>query len=199
MLDTFNKLLDWLFPPRESQLLLRTDKSRPIPIQTDSHAGIFFCTTYTNPIIRAAIVENKFYNSRPAQLLLADRLSAWLQANHLTEACFIPIPLGPERQRKRGHNQVVSILQNCDYSFLKNLLVRSKETVPQASLDRQQRLRNIKNIFVCNEQKLAQLTGRTIILFDDVVTTGATLNEARATLAPHLPSDCKLICLALAH
>ena len=198
MWQTLNKLLDLLFPPRDSQLIMRQNLHNKISSQPGCHEGIFYCANYTHPVVHAAIRENKFYNNGHAQKILAQLLLTWTAEKQLQKVLVVPIPLGPERQRSRGHNQVVSILKHTPHS-IKPILKRITETAPQASLGKQQRLSNIKGIFQCDPELLASLSDSTLILLDDVVTTGATLNEARATLAPHLPPDTKLICLALAH
>jgi len=198
MKQTLNKLFDVLFPPRDSQLIVRSHAKETIRHQSGCHEGIFYCTNYTHPVIHAAIRENKFYHNSQAQRILANLLITWIQQNQLADACFIPIPLGKDRLRERGHNQVLSVLHTTDYAVAP-VLARVKETAPQVSLNRHQRLHNIKGIFQCDTKSLATMSGKTLVLFDDVVTTGATLNEARATLAPHLPANTQLICLALAH
>ena len=198
MKPTLNKLLDLIFPPRAAQLILRNYTHTDLRRHTDCHEGIFYCAHYTHPVIHAAIGENKFHNSSQAQAILANLLTSWIQQKQFDEICFIPIPLGKDRHRERGHNQVLSVLKLTPY-VAEPVLTRVKETVPQVSLGRQQRLQNIKGIFQCDTKALASLSGKTLILFDDVATTGATLNEARAVLVPHLPADTKLICLALAH
>jgi ComF family protein len=198
MKQTLNKLLDTLFPPRESQLIVRINLEKNICGQSGFHENIFYCANYAHPVIHAAIGENKFYNNVRAQRLLANLLTAWIDQKQLKEVCFIPIPLGKNRIRKRGHNQVLSVLDKTNYS-VQPILTRVRETPPQVSLDRQQRLQNIKGIFECDTELLASMSGKTLIVFDDVVTTGATIHEARATLAPHVPPDTTLICLALAH
>lgn len=193
-----NKLLDTLFPPRDSQLLLRSYADTHIPIETGCHQGIFYCAHYTKPVIHAAINENKFHNSLHAQRILSHLITTWIDQKDFADVCFIPIPLGKERQHNRGHNQVLSVLHQTHY-LVQPVLQRVRETPPQVSLDRQHRLHNIKNVFAVDERLLATLTGKTLIILDDVVTTGATLNEARASLAPHLPAHTQCICLALAH
>jgi predicted amidophosphoribosyltransferase len=198
MKQTLNKLLDILFPPRASQLIVRTNLEANLCSQSGCHEGIFYCANYTHPVIHAAIRENKFYNNSQAQTTLANLLTTWTDKKRFADVCFIPIPLGKDRQRERGHNQVLSVLKKTRYSA-ESVLSRVTETAPQVSLSRQQRLHNITGIFQCDTQLLKKMSSKTFILFDDVVTTGATLNEARATLAPHLPPDTKLICLALAH
>jgi ComF family protein len=198
MKQTLNKLLDVLFPPRESQIILRTISEVDLCHNSSCHEGIFYCANYTHPIIHAAIRENKFYNNPQAQTILANLLLTWIHQKQLTDVCLIPIPLGKKRQRERGYNQVFSVLQKTHCST-QSVLKRTRETPPQTSLNKRQRLHNISGIFRCDIESLVKISAKTVILFDDVATTGATLNEARATLAPHLPSDTRLICLALAH
>ena len=78
--------------------------------------------------------------------------------------------------------------------------MRSKDTTPQTSLTKAERLTNMTDAFaVVNAQKLASIKKCTVVLIDDVITTGSTLKVARAALAPLLPPDTKLITLALAH
>jgi predicted amidophosphoribosyltransferase len=199
MKQILHKLLDVIFPPRESELTLRTHHPEDTPLSDTCFEGVFCCSEYTNPIINAAIRENKFYNNLHAQVILADCLSRWVTKKNLEAVCFIPVPLGKKRLHQRGHNQVLSVLRQSNFQHTEAVLERSVETVPQTTLTRTERLQNSQGVFSCDQAAMKNISQRTIILLDDVVTTGATLNEARATLAPHLPPNTKLICVALAH
>ena len=105
---------------------------------------------------------------------------------------ILPVPLHNAKFRKRGFNQsyllirrwksisapmvdkVVGIPINTD------ILIRSKETVSQTGLGRQQRLKNIKGAFkVKNPEKVI---AKKLLLVDDVYTTGATVNECARVL-----------------
>lgn len=183
---------------------------RKISVETiKSFAGNFLYhdTTYLLPykevVVEALIKENKFYQNSRAAFVLAKVLEDWL-ANKSGEIVIIPIPLGKKRQRTRGYNQVTEILKKLPlsekYSTSPDLLHRNTETLPQTDLQRTERLKNIIGAFSCSEiTSLENYSGKTLVIVDDVVTTGSTLEVARATLAPHFPPETKIICLALAH
>lgn len=98
------------------------------------------------------------------------------------ETVILPMPSHPARVRDRGCNSVFELLRilvkklrmTCDYDYLK----RIKNTALQADKTENERKRNIKNAFITNESAKYQR----VILFDDVVTTGATVNEASKCL-----------------
>ena len=198
MQNILNKLLDVLFPPRESPAELQSVMQESLADSSGCHEGVFYCVQYGQPGIRSAVRENKFFNNEQAQTILATILTKWVKAKQLADICIVPIPLGPARLRERGHNQVQSILNQTSYRCAPDVLSRNSETLPQASLNRNERLTNIKGVFTCNTKSASNLQAKIVIILDDVTTTGATLNEARATLAPHVSTDTKLISVALA-
>ncbi len=195
--------IDTLFPPSADALLLRKARDHhegPLPYQPGSYKNILFLTSYRLPLVQAAIRENKFHHDRQASELLASLLRQW-HSQSTRRIAFVPIPLGPKRQRERGHNQVVTVLEAAglmDHTYSK-ILKRAVETLPQSHLDRAARTHNLDNAFVCSEDCTVLEKYDEVILLDDVVTTGTTLEAARIALAPHLPRQCRLRCLALAH
>jgi ComF family protein len=97
--------------------------------------------------------------------------------------CIVPIPLHWRRRLKRGYNQTNLIAQiiskQLDIPLVK-LLKRVKATPRQAQLDRKQRLKNLDGAFaVTGKKHCGKLK---ILLIDDVMTTGTTLNAAAETL-----------------
>ncbi|KSU59823.1 phosphoribosyltransferase [[Bacillus] enclensis] len=100
-------------------------------------------------------------------------------ANHLKPLQFdhiIPIPLSNERQYERGFNQSAALLEEAGIS-LTHLLTRS-HSEKQSKKSRQERLQQ-KQIFTLTE---VNLTGQSILLFDDIYTTGTTLRQAAKLL-----------------
>ncbi|WP_334108482.1 ComF family protein [Methylobacillus sp.] len=105
------------------------------------------------------------------------------QVKHLPlPDCIIPMPLHPQRIKERGFNQSVEIARivSKQLSMPVNLHAckRVKPTPPQASLPYKQRIRNMHGAFACT----ADLQGKRIVLLDDVMTTGASLNALAKTV-----------------
>ena len=121
--------------------------------------------------------------ARPLGILLARQVLRhfWSKPD-----AVVPIPLHPERQRERGYNQsrllAAQLARYLDVPLL-DLLERTKHTPPQAKLSRPQRLKNIKGAF-CIKNVALPATSH-LLLVDDVLTTGATIEEAAATLLSH--------------
>jgi ComF family protein len=90
---------------------------------------------------------------------------------------LIPVPLSTARLRERGFNQALEIARiiskKSGVSLLANACSRILDNPPQAGLPWKERTKNIRGAFLCN----VELRGKKVALLDDVMTTGATLNE----------------------
>ena len=95
---------------------------------------------------------------------------------------LLPMPLHPNRLRERGFNQAAEIARTASkrlcVDWKSDVLMRLRDTASQADLPLEERERNVKGAFLC----MADLSGKSVALIDDVMTTGATLNEAAAAL-----------------
>lgn len=104
------------------------------------------------------------------------------RAIETTSPLLIPIPLSKKRLRWRGFNQaeILTRALNQYFSYPLNLqLKREYHSKPQATLNENERLKNLLGAFTWTGKNL---NDRIIILIDDVVTTGTTLNEAAKIL-----------------
>ena len=114
---------------------------------------------------------------------------------------IIPMPMHPARLKERGFNQALEIAKVLAKNHADKLdyktAIRQKLTPPQASLPLKERVKNIKGAFKVN----GDLSGKRIALVDDVMTTGASLNELAKTLkktgAAHV--ECWVIARTLPH
>jgi ComF family protein len=91
----------------------------------------------------------------------------------------IPVPLSSARLRSRGFNQAVEIARHLARGRLDlDACVRDQDAAPQMELPWDERRRNVRGAFRCRRP----LTGATVAVVDDVMTTGATLDEIARTL-----------------
>src|SRR4051812_32896215 len=113
----------------------------------------------------------------------------WFAERMLSAAPAMPradliaaIPLARARQRERGFNQALEIARNLSrrtgIPLAPNLVRRVRDTPPQASLPWADRAGNIDGAFAC----ASDLSGRRLLVIDDVMTTGASLQEFARTL-----------------
>jgi predicted amidophosphoribosyltransferase len=197
-------ILDAIFPPRDSELIIRgvTDTTIKALYHLERAPECLSLSPYKHPTIRALITENKFHGNQHAAKMLFRLVEEWHEKQN-GSLIFIPVPLGAKRKRERGYNQIAEVLK---YFNEKNaslvrldLCSRPKETSPQLSLPRRQRLHNVSGAFVGNTSSLCALRDMVLVVVDDVCTTGATMRAVRSELVPHLHSSCKIICVALAH
>lgn len=106
-------------------------------------------------------------------------------ASVLENSLIIPLALTKARKKERGFNQAEILAKILAREFSYQLflgLKRKGRKKHQAKLNEKQRLKNVSGQFFVPEKERAFLLGRDIILIDDVITTGATLNEAAKIL-----------------
>ena len=134
---------------------------------------------YAHPIVTALVNAFKFDAIREISSILAE----YLVIPKIENMLIAPIPLHPKRLRERGFNQSLCLAEEIasrletDYT---EVLTRRKETKQQAKMSREQRYENLRNAFAINDRQA--ILGKSILLVDDVITTGATIREAAQTL-----------------
>lgn len=150
---------------------------------------IFSAFSYKDPIIRKMMFHLKYFGKKGlgkklGAILYERMLEEISEINNISQSKILLtyIPTTKHRLRKRGYNQAQLIAlgmaeidnQNI-FIYKPNLLIRKKDTTPQAKIkNKEKRLSNLKNVFSCN----TNIKGNTIIVIDDITTTGATLFEA---------------------
>jgi len=137
-------------------------------------------------IVRQIVHEFKYGRHIHLRHLVARWLHAALDDERLCGHRFdvvVPVPLHLARQRERGFNQaslLVELLSAQTTVPPKPLLERTRYTTTQTALDRSERMENLHNAF--RLRKNANVRGLRVLLVDDVLTTGSTLNECARVL-----------------
>ena len=135
-------------------------------------------------VIRQAIHELKYRNLKAIAGRLAELLFDYLQANPMPGEVLVPVPLHLRRLQERGYNQSRLLAKELGKLIALPLidggLHRLKDSLPQARTTTvEERRRNVANAFACRNEKL---NGRSVILIDDVCTSGATLEACAKAL-----------------
>lgn len=92
---------------------------------------------------------------------------------------IIPVPLYQSRKKQRGYNQAELLAEQVSKELKlpckKNLLIKVRASKSQSVLNREERLINLDDAFMVTDEELLQ--GKNILLIDDIVTTGSTVNQ----------------------
>jgi len=129
-----------------------------------------------------ALIQALKYRSQLALARLFAEVMGTAVAHAPRPDALLPMPLHPDRARSRGFNQATEIARplarRLNIPLDATSLARIRDTAPQATLPLEERLRNVKGAFRCADA----VAGKRVALLDDVMTTGATLNEAAKAL-----------------
>jgi competence protein ComFC len=135
-------------------------------------------------LVRRAIHEFKYNNLRGLAPVLAGFLRDFMTANGLRGDVLVPVPLHPRRLRERGYNQAALLARELGRSsglpVAADALRRTSHTVPLArTATVEERRARVKEAFAARG---GQVEGKSVILIDDVSTSGATMSAAAAAL-----------------
>ncbi len=135
------------------------------------------CYYNQDGILQELIKELKYRNQPELGVFFGELLGQKLLEQSLHVDLIIPIPLHPSRKRKRGYNQATVIAKGVNEmikaDLCANLIERATNTKSQTNQNKMSRFQNMEQVFVV--QNMEELTGKTVLLIDDVITTGATV------------------------
>lgn len=158
---------------------------------------LFSCVDYSDVRIKHLIKDLKYKYAAALATPLSEFVYWWLARNEYIDELknnidlIIPVPIHKSKFKKRGFNHAASIAQHLgmllDIPVADNLLIKIKKTKPQIETeDKDERQKNVTNAFELNTSTIGVLgtpiVSKKILLIDDVITTGSTLNECAKAL-----------------
>ena len=213
----WSELLAIIFPDRciscgrEGSLLCaiceRTITSRPIAL-SGTVAALY---DYKNPLIKKAIWALKYQHKRALGKYFGialyreffKQLARSKKENG--DIYLIPIPAGKKARTLRGYNHATVIANAIAEAAAKDglklivrddILIKRHETTQQVKVkEKRKREQNVEDIFVAENAE--ELRGKTVILVDDVITTGSTVLDAKRAVKVWGPK--RLLVIAVAH
>jgi ComF family protein len=193
-----NSILEMLFPSRcigcnfRGEILCSNCLDNLKLVERQTEENIIALYDYRDPIIKKGIWKLKYHHSpylgkKFGELLCESFLEEIDQLKTFSKGSsvfVIPIPISKNKHQARGYNQSEIISRafchfksDSTFELKNNILFKKINTIPQARLtNRNKRLKNIKGAFEIKNEK--QIKGKTIIIIDDVTTTGGTMLEA---------------------
>ncbi len=142
-----------------------------------ARAAAFYDGLVLEAIHRLKYQRQLIYAKFLGQLLAASGAAELVSAADL----LVPVPLHPRRLRRRGFNQAILLARTFpDLPLGLEVLVRRRPTLPQVKLSPQERQLNVKGAFAVPDPSAVK--GKSVLMVDDVFTTGATVKECARAL-----------------
>lgn len=130
-------------------------------------------------MLQQLIKQLKYHGNKEVGFYLGRQLGKYLsETNRFDEVnAIVPLPLNPRKERKRGYNQAAVIAEGINSIWqkpvYKNVVERLVFTETQTHKDRISRWQSMRDVFAVTDSHA--ITGKNILLIDDIITTGATL------------------------
>lgn len=166
-----------------------------IPVE-QAGAGYYFSK---EGVIQNLLIELKYRNKEDVGLYLGELIANQMLTTNFTEVdAIVPLPLNKKREFKRGYNQANLIAQGIGTIINKPVIANAVErklfTKTQTHESRVSRWENMQNVFVVTNEEA--LKNKHILLVDDVVTTGATLEACGTEILKVEGTKLSIACVA---
>jgi len=154
-------------------------RCRALPSSLDAVLAVAVFADPLRPAIHALKYENNTALAAPLGSMMVE---LWRRGGAPQADLILPVPLHTRRQAERGYNQsrlLARVLgRGVGVPVDEHTLIRERPTLPQVGLDVTERRQNVEGAFACR----GDLRGKTVVVVDDVCTTGATLEACAAAL-----------------
>ncbi len=146
-------------------------------IKVEAAGSAFYFTK--DSTMQRLMIELKYRGNKNAGVYLGKLLGMQLAQSDTFSGVdmIVPLPLNPKKERKRGYNQALAIAEGIQTEWHKPInskaVVRKLFTETQTQKGRVDRWQNMKDVFMVKDAEALQ--GKHILLVDDVITTGASL------------------------
>jgi len=186
------------------QTAYHTDRENPLKVRLANrasiHYGLAFLKFTKSSRVQKVLHALKYKNHPEIGVMLGKVYGEKLKGAGLQQAfdCIIPVPLHAARFRKRGYNQSERFAEGLSLILeipnQPSTLIRKTKTQTQTRKNKLRRWENVSDVFVLNRQY--PVDGLRVLLVDDVVTTGATLEACIDVLRKEGCASVSIACIA---
>ena len=208
MLEKLSNLLDWIYKKkcyfcRSSKEAVKMcskcyDEMDFLPVQLNRiiEGKKVYCAGIYSKNLQKLIRGLKYHNQKDLAYYLAKFMAEYFsKITDKTDFEIIPVPIYPKREKKRKYNHMTLVGEEfarlTNNTLNTNLIKRIKDTKPQYKLKRHERMQNLNEAF---EVDKTNYNGKTLLLIDDICTTGSTFEEMIKEFSKHGITD--IICFA---
>lgn len=150
------------------------------------HVDVVYPAFLYSGNIKEALLKYKFAGKMYYHKPFAELIYENIKDSISDVDCIVYPPINIKTFYKRGFNQcelIAKILsEKFDIKLLKKAIYKTRENEKQSLMSREQRYKNVKGVFAVNDSFSEYLKGKTVLLIDDVMTTGATIDECSKML-----------------
>lgn len=168
----------------------------PVQINRIIEGKKVYCAGVYSKNLQKLIRGLKYHNQRDLAYYLAKFMAEYFsRITDKTDFEIIPVPIYPKREKKRKYNHMTLVGEEfarlTNNTLNTNLIKRVKDTKPQYKLKRHERMQNLNGAF---EVDKTNYNGKTLLLIDDICTTGSTFEEMIKEFSKHGITD--IICFS---
>lgn len=150
-------------------------------------------------LIKKGIYSYKYYNKPYFYKLFGNLLVSYMNStNYKDFDCVVAVPLHSSKMRKRGYNQSELLAKHISEKLsipYVDALKRTKKTIKQSEQSKLERRKNLKDAFEI-KKSTDKIINRSVLLVDDIYTTGSTVNECSKVLINYGASKVYVITIA---
>lgn len=206
-MPSFEKALDLIFPPtcekcgKVGKYICDGcyNELKKYEIQNKYNSRAYYMYQYKD-VIREMLINYKFNEKSYLCNLWAELILKNKNACSFLENCdiIIPVPLHRKRKMERGYNQTQLVTKQLEKQL--NLIVnnkvlkKTKNIKPQSEKGYIERKEDIKGAYIVKNNKY--IINKTVLVFDDIYTTGSTTNECKKTLLKAGAKSIKIFAIA---
>lgn len=184
------EILDIIYPPEEKCIICDESgfigicpscKSDIKVLEMDDNRNVSY--GFYGGALKKLILEFKYSSNFVAGEILSKFLLEIIKSKNINGDVICYVPMTKKAIKKRGFNQCKIIANNIGFYTninVSNCIKKAKNTREQKTLSKDERNINVKDAFIIDSN--IDIAGKDVILIDDVITTGATVNECKNIL-----------------